>query len=267
MLYIGESINATIQSVKKAIIGKDEDFIINLANAQVETGSDLLDTNAGTGLDQEAEDMVWLVELIQKNMNITLCLDSSDPKALEAAMKVHKGVPMINSISGEDQKMAAMLPLVSSAPCKVIALCIGNKGIPKTPEERFEIGRFVVRELEKAGVAKENIYLDPIVMSVATDSNACVVTLKTLEMIKKELPEVKTVLPVSNVGFGLPGRAWFNLLVAAFAVERGLDALLCDTRTRKIMTSVLATEALQGRDNFCLSYLKAHKKGLLDTHK
>jgi cobalamin-dependent methionine synthase I len=267
MLYIGESINATIKSVKKAIIDKDEEFILNLAKDQVETGSDVLDANAGTGLDQEAEDLVWLVELLQKNMDITLCLDSSDSKALEAAMKVHKGVPMINSISGEDQKMEAMLPVVSSAPCKVIALCIGNKGIPKTPEERFEIGRFVVGELVQAGIKKEDIYLDPIVMSVATDSNAGVVTLKTLELIKQELPEVKTVLPVSNVGFGLPGRSWFNAVFAAFAVERGLDALLCDTRTRKIMTSALVSDALLGRDNFCLSYLKAYKKGLLDSNK
>lgn len=267
MLYIGESINATIKSVKQAIIDKDEEFILNLARAQVETGSDLLDANAGTGLDQEAEDLVWLVELLQKNMDITLCLDSSDSKALEAAMKVHKGTPMINSISGEQQKLEAMLPVVSSSPCKVIVLCMGNNGIPADPEERFAIGRSVVGELEKAGLKKEDIYLDPIVMSVATDSGAGVVTLKTLELIKKELPEVKTILPVSNVGFGLPGRVWFNLVFAAFAVERGLDALLCDTRNGKMMTSILAAEALQGRDNFCLSYLKAYKKGLLDVKK
>ena len=266
MLYIGESINATIKSVKQAIIDKDEEFILNLAKAQVETGSDLLDANAGTGLDQRLR--IWSGLLnCSKNMDITLCLDSSDSKALEAAMKVHKGTPMINSISGEQQKLEAMLPVVSSSPCKVIVLCMGNNGIPADPEERFAIGRSVVGELEKAGLKKEDIYLDPIVMSVATDSGAGVVTLKTLELIKKELPEVKTILPVSNVGFGLPGRVWFNLVFAAFAVERGLDALLCDTRNGKMMTSILAAEALQGRDNFCLSYLKAYKKGLLDVKK
>jgi cobalamin-dependent methionine synthase I len=267
MLYIGESINATIKSVKKAILDQDEAFLIDLARAQVETGSQLLDANAGTGRDQEAEDLVWLVELVQKNVDVPLCLDSSDPKAIEAAMKVHKGIPMVNSISGERQKMDALLPVVADAPCKVIALCIGNNGIPATPEERFEVGRSVVKELEKAGVKKEDIYLDAIVMGVATDCNAGVVTLKTLELIKKELPDVKTVFPVSNVGFGLPGRVWFNSIFTAFAVERGLDALICDTRSRKIMTSVMSSEVLLGRDNYCLSYLKAYKKELLEQQK
>lgn len=263
MLFIGESINGTRKSIRNAIASGDETFIVKLAEDQINAGSNMLDVNAGTGQGRdEKKDLVWLTELIQKNFDIPLCLDSSDSAAIDKALDVCKGVPMINSISGEKQKLEALLPVIKSRECKVVALCIGDDGIPKTAAERLEIARYVVDQLEQAEVKREDIYIDPIVLSIATDSHAALVTLETMSLVKEELG-VNTILAVSNVGFGLPMRTLINRTFIAFAVERGLDALLADIRDKSMIATVKAALALQNKDPFCGGYLKAYRKDQL----
>jgi cobalamin-dependent methionine synthase I len=262
MLLVGESINSTRKAVREAVIAHEEAFIIKLAKGQIEAGADFLDVNAGTGHgDQEPADLVWLTQVVQNNVDVPLCLDSSDPNAIKEAMNAHNGTPLINSISGEKEKMTAMLPVVSSGPCKIIGLCIGNNGIPNTADERLDIAKYLVSELSNAGVKREDIYLDPIVLSIGTESGAGLVTLDTISLIKKELPGVQTILAVSNVGFGLPGRFVLNRMFAAFAVERGMNALLTDVRDKGMISSYVVTEALLGRDSYCMNYLKAYRAG------
>lgn len=263
MLFIGESINGTRNSVRDAIVNGDESFIINLAQAQINAGSNMLDVNAGTGQGRdESKDLSWLVELIQRNFEIPLCIDSSNPDAICDTLKICRGVPMINSVSGEKLKLKALLPIFASQRCKVIALCIGDNGIPETAKERLEVASYIVSELEQAGVKRDDIYVDPIVLSVATDSSAGLVTLDAMALVKKNLG-VKTILAVSNIGFGLPVRMLINRTFIAFAVERGLDALLADIRDKNMIAAVRAARALLNKDPFCGEYLKAFRKGQL----
>lgn len=263
MLLIGESINGTRKTVGEAIVNRDELFLANLARTQIDSGSTMLDINAGVGQGRdESKDLVWLVEFIQDNFDIPLCIDSSSSDAIADSLKVCHGVPMINSVSGESAKLKTLLPVVTSQRCKVVALCTDDKGIPETAEERLCVASYVVSELKQAGVKQEDIYVDPVVLSVSTDSGAGLVTLDTMTLVKKELG-VNTILAVSNVGFGLPVRSLLNSAFIVFAIERGLDALLADIRDKNMVAMVKAARALLNKDPFCGEYIKAFREGQL----
>ncbi len=263
MLIVGECLNATRNVVRQAVLSRDECFIAELAKTQVKAGAKILDVNAGTGLGNEAEDLVWLTKTVQSHVDVPLCLDSSDNNALFEALKVHRGIPMLNSISAEPHKLENLLPLVESNPCKVIALCMDSSGIPNTAYERLEIARFLVGELTSRGIKYDDIFVDPVVLSIATDQNAGQVTLDTISLIKSEMPELKVIVAISNVGFGLPKRSLLNRTLAGLAVARGADALLMDPMDMGITSEVLATQAIMGRDMFCSNYNNAYRNGVL----
>ncbi len=263
MLLIGESLNATRKPVAAAILEHSDVFIRKLARAQVEAGAHLLDVNAGLGTGNEAENLAWLVRVVQDEVSVPLSLDSADPEAIKAAMAVHRGVPLINSITAEPSRLGALLPIITSTKCRVVALCLGESGIPETAEERLEVGRFLVGELERAGVAREDILVDPAVLAVASDSGAPVVTLDTLSLVKRTIAEVQTLAAISNVGFGLPNRSLLNSVFASLAVARGVDALLVDTRDNRVMSSIYAARCLTKQDPYCLEYLSAYRRKLL----
>lgn len=263
MLFVGECLNATRKAVRQAVLSRDEAFIAKLALTQVESGANLLDVNAGTGQGDEVEDLVWLTRTVQAHVDVSLCLDSSNPEALREALRVHRGIPMLNSISAEPHKLESLLPLIESNPCKVVALCLGSSGIPNTADERLEIARFLVGELTSRGVKYEDIYVDPVVLSAVTEQNAGRVTLDTISLVKSEMPEVKVIVAISNVGFGLPKRSLLNRTFAALAMARGADALLIDTMDRGISSEVIATQAIMGQDTFCCNYSNAYRKGAL----
>jgi cobalamin-dependent methionine synthase I len=172
MKIIGEKINGTRKLVGKAIAERDAVFIQNLAQKQVAGGAHWLDVNAGTRPDLEPDDLVWLVNLVQEVADVPLCLDSANPKALRLAIKDIKKTPMINSISGEPYRLEGILPIVAEFGCPVIALCMDDKGIPATTEGRLEVIRKVIGETRKAGLPDENLYIDPLAMTIATNTNA-----------------------------------------------------------------------------------------------
>jgi 5-methyltetrahydrofolate--homocysteine methyltransferase len=263
LLFIGEALNATRKRVAEAVLAHDEEFIAGLAQAQVESGANYLDVNAAASNNDEVSDLVWMVKVVQGVVDVPLCIDSASPKAIQAACEVHRGVPMINSISGEPMKFNALLPLVTKVKGKVIALCIGETGIPKTAQGRLEVARGLVERLEGAGVEREDIYVDPIVLSVATEHGAATVTLETITLIKRDLPGVNTILAVSNVGFGIPERALLNNAMATLALHAGIDAFLADVRGKGLIAHAMAAKLLLGQDPFCGKYLKTYRAGKL----
>lgn len=263
MLFIGESINATRESVADAIKHRNEEEIRTMARLQVDAGAHMLDVNAGRGGEDESEDLQWLVQIVQDEVDVPLSLDSSSPEAIVAASRVHTGVPMINSISGEEEKMKALLDVVGAMDCKVIALCLDSKGIPSTASERVEVAEMLAGRLEDAGVPLENIYVDPVVLSVATDVEAGPTTLETIAQVRERLPEVHVIAAISNVGFGLPQRRVLNRAFAALTVGRGADAILADICDEGVRAGALAAQTLSGRDPYCTNYLKAYRNGTL----
>lgn len=263
MLIIGESINGTIEKVGQAIAGRDRAFIQSLVREQADRGAQMLDVNAGLGGRDEVGDLTWLVEVVQDEADIPLMLDSSDPQAIAAGLALHRGRPLVNSITAEAKKKDSLLPVLAAHDCGVVALCLTEEGIPKTPTHRLEIARGLVEELLRAGKSQEDIYLDTLVLTVATDWQAGAVALKTLQLFKQELPGVKTIVGLSNVGFGMPQRRLLNRTFLGMAMALGLDGAILDVRDSSIMATVTAGQALTGRDKWCRGYLTAFREGKL----
>ena len=171
MLIIGELINASIKSIGKAIKNQDEAAIKKVAPNQFENGVDYIDVNAGIFVNKEPEYLKWLVTKVQEEVEAPCCIDSPDPKAIEAALSVHKGTAMINSISLEKDRYNALLPIVAGTDLRVIALCMSDEGMPESVEDRMSIADKLVNGLVQKNIPLENIYVDPLVQPIATNSN------------------------------------------------------------------------------------------------
>ncbi len=261
MLLIGEKINGTRKLVNKAVLARDVAFIQKLAINQIEAGADVLDINAGTSPDREAADMIWLIEVVQEVVDKPLCLDSPNPDALLAGLAVTRQVPIINSISGEEQRLKGILPLAASYGCRVLALALDGSTIAPTCEGRMEIVRRLFAETRNAGVPDTNVYVDPLVMSVATDSNACHVTLETMRTILAEFPTAHLTGGLSNVSFGLPARALLNRAFLTLAIQAGMDSAIVDPTDRGLMETLYASNAVLGLDRHCARYNRAFRAG------
>jgi cobalamin-dependent methionine synthase I len=261
MLIIGEKINGTRSSVAKAIAERAKDYIQNLARRQAEAGADYLDVNAGTKPDLEPDALAWLVRVVQEVVDVPLCLDSVNPKALGAAMDHVEKTPMINSISGEKKLLEEVLPLPASHGCPVIALALGDRGIPKTTEDRLAIVRQVIHETDKAGIAHENLFVDPLVIAIATDTSSGLKAFETMRGIKAEFPDVHLTSGLSNISFGMPVRGLINRAFLSFALEAGLDSAIMDPLDRDLYGALLAAEVVLGRDRYCLNYTNAYREG------
>jgi cobalamin-dependent methionine synthase I len=268
MLIIGESLNGTIPKVGEAIKAKDADFVRKLALDQVEAGAQMLDVNAGVGGINEAEDLAWLVGVVQNSVSVPLLIDSGDPKALEAGLAIHKkGRPMINSISAEKHKLDAVLPLVARHDCSVIALCLGDEGIPETPQARLKLAHIVLDRAQAAGLKLDDIYLDTVTLGMGMSDQAAKASFETLRLVRQELPGVRIMCIASNVSFGMPNRRLLNRTFAAMAVEAamGLDAVMIDVRDKAMMATLITADLLAGKDPYCKAYLKAFRAGKLGT--
>lgn len=265
MKIIGEKINGTRKLVGKAIAERDATFIQNLAKKQVEGGAHWLDVNAGTRPDLEPDDLVWLVNLVQEVTDVPLCLDSANPKALRAAMTVVKRTPMINSISGEPYRLEGIVPIVAEFKTPVITLCLDDKGIPGTTEGRLEVLARVVELTRGAGIPDENLYIDPLVMTIATNTNAGNIIFETMRSIRQLYPTSHMACGLSNISFGLPVRSLINRNFLALAISAGLDTAIIDPNDRELQAAMYATELLLGRDKHCLGYTRAYRSGKLET--
>lgn len=265
MLIIGESLNGTIPSVGKAIATRDANFIATLALHQVECGAHMIDVNAGgvSGQDESA-DLVWMVDVVQNAVQAPLVLDSSNPDVLRAAITVYQGPELIlSSISAEEESLEALLPLAVERKCGLVALCMSEEGIPPDAEGRAALAGKLVERAVDAGLGPENLYIDPLAMSLAAADNAGEITLQTLRLIRDRHPKVKTLCAGSNVGFGMPQRRLLNRTFVAMLTALGLDAFLVDVRDGDVMAALLAAEAIAGGDELCRRYVKAYRRGKL----
>ena len=267
MKIIGEKINGTRKQVAKAIAERDAAFIQNLAKKQVEGGAHWLDVNAGTHPDREVDDMLWLIDLIQGVTDAPLCLDSANPKALTAAMSAVKKTPMINSISGEPDRLNDVLPIVAQHGCEVIALCMDDKGIPADVEGRLAVARRLFEATRSANLPDEKVYVDALVMTIATNTDAGRLTLDTIRAVRAGYPNAHISLGLSNISFGLPVRSLINRTFLTLAIAAGMDTAIIDPNDRELKAALFATDLLLGYDKHCLRYTRAYRQGLLDTAK
>jgi 5-methyltetrahydrofolate corrinoid/iron sulfur protein methyltransferase len=261
MLVIGEKINGTRKLVQKAVLERDAEHIQKLAISQVEAGADALDINAGTPGDREAEDLVWLIKTVQEAVEKPLCLDSPNPEALLRGLEVTKQVPIINSINGEEERLRTVLPLVAKYGCRVLALAMDGHAVPPTCGERMVIVRRLFEATRNAGVPDNKVYIDTLVMAVATDGNAARTAMTTMRAVLAEFPEAHLNAGLSNVSFGLPARTLVNRAFLAMAIEAGLDAAIVDPTDRGLMEMLYASNVVLGRDAYCAQYARAYRAG------
>ena len=245
---------------------KKKEFIQELAQKQIEGGAQMLDLNIGTIRKSEPKDMRWLVKTVQEAVDVPLCIDSPNHKAIIQGLEVYdwdKGKALINSVTAEREKLELILPLVKKYQCSVVALTMNEQGISQNSKERFKIADGLIRKLTGEGIPIEDIYIDPLALPVSANIQNANIVLETLNKIKNSYPEVKTIIGLSNVSYGLPKRRLINQSIVILAMVCGLDAVILDSTDQKIMALIKATNVLQGKDEFCRQYLQAFREGRL----
>ncbi len=262
MIIIGEKINGTRKQVAAAIHDRDADFIRNLATRQFENGATYIDLNAGTLPEREPDDMVWLVETVQEALpDATLCLDSANHHTLRAGIEKTKRTPMLNSLSGEKLRIDGVLPLASEFQTELIVLSLDDAGIPKTSEDRLNVVRRLVKITRTAGLSDEKLYIDPLVMAIATGTENGNIALETCRNIKTEFPEVHLTCGLSNISFGMPLRAILNQAFVALTIEAGMDSVIMNPDDTELRGIMMAAETLIGKDRHCLNFIRAFRAG------
>jgi len=255
-LIIGERINPTgKKQLKEALRRADFDHILSLASEQTASGADILDVNVGLPGIDEKEMMVKVVKAVQSVTDAPLQIDSSDPEVIEAALRVCRGRPIVNSVNGTEESMSAVLPLVKKYGAAVVGLTLDENGIPGDADGRFKIAEKIVKRAESLGIPKGDIIIDCLTLTVSAEQSASVETLSALSRVKSKLG-VKTVLGVSNVSFGLPERETVNRTFLVMALEAGLDFAIINPNVESMTSAVRAFKVLKGFDKGAAEYIE-----------
>jgi 5-methyltetrahydrofolate--homocysteine methyltransferase len=264
MIIIAERINATIPSVKDIILNRNAQGLLGLARRQAEAGASYIDLNVSTGLgspEDEIKAMKWAVETIQGELEIPLCIDSSNPAVLAAGLKSCRGKPaMLNSTKAEQKSLEEVIPLAKEYSTPLVALTMDESGIPKSVKDRVRAGEKIVEACKHYEFPIENVFFDLLVMPISTDVKQGLTTLTAVTEIKKEFPGCRTVLGISNISFGLPGRARLNAGFLHMAAYAGLDAAIVDLLNKEMVVAVRTAELLSGKDKDCRNYLRVFRQ-------
>jgi 5-methyltetrahydrofolate--homocysteine methyltransferase len=253
-VIIGEKLNPTgLKKLGQALVEQNFEYVKYLAQRQVAWGAEVLDVNVGHPQIDEVAIMPKVVEAVLSVVDVPLCIDSNEPKILEAGLKLAPGKPLVNSVNGEEKQLATVLPIVKDRGAAVIGLTIGEEGIPATPEGRLAAAGVIIERASKMGIPIEDIIIDPLVMTVGHNSNAAMVTLKTIELVIKEYG-VNVSLGASNVSFGLPDRHSVNSAFLALAMQAGATCSITDPI--KLGSAIRAADLLLGKDLNSMRYLK-----------
>ncbi|WP_417494786.1 homocysteine S-methyltransferase family protein [Lentihominibacter hominis] len=255
---IGERINPTGKKrLKQALLEKDFDYILNQAIEQIDAGAEILDVNVGV---PSLDDVEMLPEVIKKLQSVTglpLQIDSSNPKAIEAALRVYNGKAIVNSVNGEPEVMDSIFPIVKKYGAAVIGLTLDSAGIPDKAEDRFAIAQRILDKALEYGIPREDLIIDCLTLTVSAQQKEAGETLKAVRMIKDRLG-LKTALGVSNISFGLPMRILVNRTFLAMAMECGLDLPIINPNDEDMMSAVFAFNVLKNVDENAVRYIERY---------
>jgi 5-methyltetrahydrofolate--homocysteine methyltransferase len=256
---IGERINPTgRKAFALELRNGNLDQVLEDADAQIAMGCDMLDVNAGIPLVDEAELLAKMIRLLQAHTDIPLCIDSSVIEALEAGLDAYEGKALVNSVTGEDDRLDLILPIVAKHGAAVIGLTNDETGIPETAEQRLVIARKIVSACGDHGIPPEDVVLDPLAMTVGADPQAVRITLDAIEMIRDELG-VNMCLGASNVSFGLPERHTLNAAFLAMGSAHGLTSAIMNGLSEECVRSVRASDLMLGKDEWGANWIAAHR--------
>ena len=264
MIVIAERINATRRSIARALDERNGGFIAEEARKQTRAGADFIDVNAGSNPAAEVENLSWAVQVVQDNTDRPLCLDCASPEGFEEALKVVKREPvMLNSVNGEEEKLQSILPIAAGSGAELVGLLMDERGLPQTVDDRLQIAEKIINRAAQDGIPVDKLYLDPCIQPLSTTPQDVGYVLEAVERIVASFPGVHITAGLSNIGFGLPYRSILNRIFLAYLIRAGMDSAILDPTRPDMMATVFAAEALAGRDEFCMNYIQAERKGLL----
>ena len=257
---IGERINPTGRRIfQEQLRAGDLSAIERDVKAQVEGGADVLDINMGVPLTDEAELLAKAIQLVQSITDLPICIDSSVVEALEAGLSVYQGRALVNSITAEDDRMAAILPLVKKYDAAIIALPNDHDEIPMEADKRLDLTAKIIRvATTEYGIAQADIVIDPLAMPIGADTTTSLVTLDTMSQIKERFG-VNMTCGASNVSFGMPDRHTLGAAYLPMAMTAGLTSAIMDTRTPQIVDAVKAADLVLSHDEWGMAWIAAHR--------
>jgi 5-methyltetrahydrofolate--homocysteine methyltransferase len=257
-VLIGERINPTgKKKLAEALKAGDLEIVRKEALAQTQAGADIIDVNVGVfGVDEVAL-LPKAVQAVMETVDTPLCLDSSNTDALEAALKVYKGKPLVNSVSGEEHSLKRVLPLIKEYGAAVVGLVQDDEGIPKDAEGRVRIAHKIVEKAEAAGVPRENLVIDCLTFAVGAEPDSGAAVIEAIRRIKAELG-VNMTMGASNISFGLPDRELINNAFVVMASAAGATSLIVDAA--KVRPIILAADLVLGRDKRARRYIEAYRQ-------
>ena len=262
---IGERINPTGKKLmKEALRRGDVDYMLGQALAQVDAGADILDVNVGLPDINEGHMMVEAVKAIQGVTEAPLQLDSTDPEVLSRALRIYCGKAIVNSVNGEDAASSRILPLVKKYGAAVVGLTLDEQGIPQSAHQRVDIARHILNCALEYGIARENVYIDCLTLTVSAEPTGAVQTLQALKQVKEELG-LKTVLGVSNISFGLPARGLINQNFLTMAMAAGLDLPIINPNVEAMMAAVRCYHLLTTVDENAADFIAAYSNATVST--
>lgn len=259
-VVIGERINPTGKKrFQQALRNKEFDYILSQALEQEETGAQILDVNVGLPDIDEADMMKETVVRLQNVCALPLQIDTGNLEALENALRLYNGKPMVNSVNGKLDSMESVFPLIQKYGAVVVGLCLDESGIPSTSKERLAIAQKIVKKAQEYGIQKKDIVIDGLAMTISSQSDGALVTLDTLQKVKEEL-NVSTILGVSNISFGLPQREIINSYFLSMALQSGLSCAMINPNNEMMKKAFDASMALMNQDAQCMHYISSYSK-------
>lgn len=260
VVIIGERINPTgRKKVLQALEASDFEIVRKDAREQTAAGAGLLDVNAGVPGADEPALLARMVEIVMEESDLPLSIDSNNPSALEAALKVYRGKALVNSVNGEERMLRAILPVVKEYSAAVIGLCIDDSGIPPTAEGRLRIAARIIERATGMGIPLSDIILDPLAMAMSADTGAGKVTLQTITLLREQFG-VNLTMGASNVSFGLPDRKYLNSTFLAMAIYAGVSCPIANPLEPEVRMTALAADLALGRDEYAMRWIRDYRK-------
>ena len=268
MIIIGEKINGSIPAVADAIARRDAEFIKARALAQEEAGATFIDCCASVPEEVELETLKWMIECIEEATDLPIAVDSPSADILAEAYKFCSRPGLINSVSGEGDKIDKIFPIqAENKGWQVIALLSDDTGIPKNAADRLKVFDKIMAKAKEYGIAPSRIHIDPLVEMLCTSENGIETNIEVITTVREKYPAIHITAAVSNISFNLPVRKMINLGFTVLAMNAGLDSAILDPTNRDMMGVIFATEALLGLDDYCMEYIGAYREGLFGPIK
>ena len=259
-VIIGERINPTGRKIlAEEMKNGDYSRVEHDALAQVAAGAVMLDVNAGIPLADEPKILAEAIRLVQSVTNVPLSIDSSIIAALEAGLEAYQGKPLLNSVTGEDERLEAVLPLVAKYKCAVVAISNDEAGISENPDDRFDVAKKIVERAADHGIHYSDIVVDPLVMPVGAINSAGRQVLHLVKRLHEEL-KVNTTCGASNFSFGLPNRKGIDGHFLSMAIGAGMTSAITNPLHEEVMQGVMAADVAMGHDNNCARWLKKYRQ-------